>query len=110
MNSFFIDVLKRVFLVMNKHSSSVEMKINWDGIMEIGFKEVLYKLIVENKFDIKRVILEVLQMKILISSHILIILAMLFLDTEKLRSLQIVEMEIDYLYDVDIIYLLSYFQ
>ena len=84
MNSFLIDVIKRVHIAMQKHPS-IEFSLSFDGSASFfPLSDLLKSIIKEEEFDLLKFARENLNLSILLQSHILIIVALLFLDSSNL--------------------------
>lgn len=89
MNSFLIDVLKRVHLAMLKQDSLQVPKISFDGGCQYSpLKDLLKTMVSSGTFDLVRYVRENLNLSVLLQSHVLIILALLFMDSSQLMQLE----------------------
>ncbi|TNV86452.1 hypothetical protein FGO68_gene11536 [Halteria grandinella] len=112
MNSFFIDVLKRVYLAIVKHpQQTLEVKVCFDGDQNFSLREIVQNCVKEDGvFSLRNFIRVTLNMSVSIQSNFLIFLALLFMEGSKLKQLGKLDMGELNLYDVDMMYLLTYFQ
>jgi hypothetical protein len=88
MNSFLIDVLKRVHLAMLKQES-LHVTVSFDGGCQyLPLKDLLASMNTDGTFDIVKYVREKLNLSVLLQSHVLIILALLFMDSTQLSQIQ----------------------
>jgi hypothetical protein len=107
MNSFYIDIIKKVYGAMQRHS--IPMKISFDGTTHMCLQETVSRMIDENgTFNLHNFSKEVLNQPIIIQSNVLIIMALLFLENSNLIKLNTLNFENCLLYDVDMMYMLTY--
>ena len=88
MNSFLIDVLKRVHLAMLKQDS-LQVAVSFDGGCQYSpLKDLLGSMVSSGTFDLVKYVREKLILSVLLQSHVLIILALLFMDSSQLMQLE----------------------